>query len=177
MNTDTPTPITDAAEIIESDSSYGFFHGGDPRNFHPDSEGVTDTERENHRKACQLWNEAEARGETPTPEECPSGWIRDAEGKPIMHVLRAPYGIGVTSEEIKTGRVAIEVARNLERVAKQLADAQIRLIETCGSNIATASDEDLAEAAALIHDTDAANAAKAFIECRAALAAWEALGK
>lgn len=80
------------------ESGYGFFHGGDPRDFHPDSDS-TPKERENHRKACALWDEAEARGETPEPEKCPSGWEYDADGKPIMHVLRAPYGIGVYTME------------------------------------------------------------------------------
>lgn len=36
----------------------------------------------------------EAKGQTPTPEACPSGWLRDAEGKVIAHVLRSPYGLG-----------------------------------------------------------------------------------
>lgn len=73
---------------------YGFFCGGDPRKFHPDTD-CTAAEIERHARACALWNEAEARGETPTPEACPSGWEYDAAGKPIGHVLRAPYGIGV----------------------------------------------------------------------------------
>ncbi len=73
---------------------YGFFCGGDPRKFHPDYECCSEREIENHRKACELWNEAEARGETPEPEKCPSGWIYDEQGKAVMHVLRAPYGIG-----------------------------------------------------------------------------------
>lgn len=84
--------------IPHQESGYGFFHGGDPRDFTPDYES-SETEIENHRKACELWDEAEARGETPEPEKCPSGWIYDDEGKAICHVLRAPYGIGVWTEE------------------------------------------------------------------------------
>lgn len=78
---------------MKTETGYGFFCGGDPRKFWPDEECCTATERDNHAAACELWNEAEARGETPTPEACPSGWIYK-DGKPFMHVLRAPYGIG-----------------------------------------------------------------------------------
>ena len=83
------------------ESTYGAFHGGDPRDFHPDGECCTEEERENHRKACELWNECEASGKTPDPEECPSGWIYDDTGKAIAHVLRSPYGIGVSTIEFE----------------------------------------------------------------------------
>jgi len=73
---------------------YGYFHGGDPRKFFPDGESCSEDEIKNHAAACALWDEAEKRGETPTPEECPSGWLTDAKGNRIMHILRAPYGIG-----------------------------------------------------------------------------------
>ena len=81
---------------------YGGFHGGDPRKFHPDGESCSPKEIENHRRACQLWNEAESRGETPTPEKCPSGWIYDEAGAAVAHVLRMPYGIGVMVYEFQT---------------------------------------------------------------------------
>lgn len=74
---------------------YGFFCGGDPRKFWPDSEGCSESEFANHKAACSLWNEAEARGETPEPEKCPSGFIFGDDGKCLGHVLRAPYGIGM----------------------------------------------------------------------------------
>lgn len=35
---------------------YGFFPGGDPRQFHPDSEGQTPEEAENHKAACAAWD-------------------------------------------------------------------------------------------------------------------------
>ncbi len=74
---------------------YGFFTGGDPRNFHPDGESCTQDELKNHKAACDLWNEMEAEGKEPTPEECPSGWTQLNGAK--VHVLRAPYGIGMQS--------------------------------------------------------------------------------
>lgn len=83
------------------ETSYGAFHGGDPRQFHPDGECCTPEEAANHKAACELWHEAEARGETPEPESCPSGWIYDEDGKAIAHVLRCPYGIGIYQYEFE----------------------------------------------------------------------------
>lgn len=77
-------------------SVYGFFHGGDPRHFHPDSEDCSPQEIENHRKACEQADEADRLNADPGLP-CPSGWIRDENGKAIAHVLRAPFGIGVTT--------------------------------------------------------------------------------
>ena len=84
-----------------TETGYGFFCGGDPRRFWPDGESCSAKEMENHAAACKLWNEAEARGETPTPEACPSGWVYDADGKPLFHVLRAPYGIGTYEYDVE----------------------------------------------------------------------------
>lgn len=78
---------------------YGAFHGGDPRKFFPDVDMCSDDEIENHRKACALWDEFESRGETPTPEECPSGWIHGPDGSPVIHVLVAPYGVGFECDQ------------------------------------------------------------------------------
>lgn len=77
------------------DTGYGGFKGGDPRLFHPDHEMCSAKELENHKAACELWDEAELRGKIPEPEECPSGWIYNDEGERIAHVLRSQYGIGV----------------------------------------------------------------------------------
>ena len=62
--------------------------------FWPYAECCSEQEIANHAAACKLFDEAEASGKTPTPEDCPSGWIYDKDGKPWIHVLRAPYGIG-----------------------------------------------------------------------------------
>ena len=84
---------------LRQESLYGFFLGGDPRDFYPDNEACSEREMKNHAAACKLWNEAEAAGFKPTPEACPSGWIYDDNGKAIAHVLRAPYGIGTSTWE------------------------------------------------------------------------------
>lgn len=85
--------------VPHQESGYGGFKGGDPRTFCPDHECCTEKEMDDYRKACELWNEAERKGETPTPEKCPSGWIRDEQGKIIAHVLASPYGIGIYAFE------------------------------------------------------------------------------
>lgn len=46
-----------------SDFGYGYYPGGDPRNFHPDPECCTEEEVAKHKAACQAWD----RGETPDP--------------------------------------------------------------------------------------------------------------
>ena len=84
------------------ETGYGGFPGGDPRTFHPTYESCSEKEIQNHKAACKLWDEAEARGETPEPESCPSGWIYDDNGEVIAHVLRMPYGIGVYVIEIES---------------------------------------------------------------------------
>lgn len=75
---------------------YGFFHGGDPRDFRPDAECCSARELEAHAAACKLWNESMARGIKPTPEACQSGW-RTLEDGTLIHVLASPYGIGTYS--------------------------------------------------------------------------------
>jgi hypothetical protein len=70
---------------------YGFFHGGDPRKFFPDHESCSPDEIENHKKACALADRLEAEGK-PVDWHCPSGW--EQWGDTVVHVLRAPFGIG-----------------------------------------------------------------------------------
>jgi hypothetical protein len=67
---------------------YGFFCGGDPRDFHPDHECSSPEEIENHRKACVEAEKLEAGRNLP----CPSGWVRTETGS--HHVTRAPFGLG-----------------------------------------------------------------------------------
>ncbi len=79
---------------MHEETGYGFFHGGDPRDFYPSPEDCLPEELENHRKACERFNEAEARGQTPKLEENPSGWVQDEKGV-VCHILRTPYGVGI----------------------------------------------------------------------------------
>ena len=94
------------------ESGYGGFHGGDPRTFYPDGESCTPAEIDAHRRACEIWDAAETRGETPEPESEPSGWI--SAGDTMVHVLRMPYGIGVWTIEIETEFEADEIETEFE---------------------------------------------------------------
>ena len=71
---------------------YGFFHGGDPREFHPDGECCSPKEYENHKRACAEADRLDEKRELP----CPSGWERLPDGT-LCHILRAPFGIGITT--------------------------------------------------------------------------------
>ncbi len=58
-----PAPLLDAvASFLEQfvdQVGYGFFCGGDPRDFSPDPECSTEDEREAHRLACEAWGRGE----------------------------------------------------------------------------------------------------------------------
>lgn len=75
------------------DYGYGYFHGGDPRHFHPDHECCTPEEIDRHSEACKEAERLEAGRNLP----CPSGWVQTEAGR--YHVLRAPFGIGVYAYE------------------------------------------------------------------------------
>ena len=87
---------------MRTETGYGHFIGGDPRRFTPDPEMCTLKEIERHAEACKMWNDAEAKGEKPTPESCPSGW-RLVNGRTV-HILRAPFGVGIYEYEVEDKR-------------------------------------------------------------------------
>lgn len=98
-----PDSITDyKCPVTLTEELYGYYHGGDPCKFYPDFDCCSDVELGNWQAACMLWNEAERRGVTPKPESCPSGWVYGMDGRPLYHVLRAPYGIGTYLIEVES---------------------------------------------------------------------------
>jgi hypothetical protein len=68
-------------------SVYGFFPGGDPRDFTPDPECSTDTERAQHKRDCEAWD----RGECPNVNAKAPHFKDDT----LCHVTPAGYGLGV----------------------------------------------------------------------------------
>lgn len=71
-------------------SCYGYFTGGDPRNFFPDGEDMNSPEElANHKRACEEAQRIDKSSDLP----CPSGWVRGPGF--VAHVLVAPFGIGV----------------------------------------------------------------------------------
>jgi hypothetical protein len=70
---------------------YGYFGGGDPRDFHPDHECCSPEEIKRHKEACEAADKLAKDRNLP----CPSGWERLPDGR-AAHVTRAPFGIGMT---------------------------------------------------------------------------------
>ena len=91
---DCPTP--------QQETCYGFFCGGDPRKFTPDYEDCSPEEIERWKAACNQARELESKRNLP----CPSGWERI--GDTVIHVLRAPFGIGTYAVEYQTTFEAVE---------------------------------------------------------------------
>ena len=58
-------------------TGYGFFPGGDPRNFFPDEECCSPDEIENHRLACEAWNRGDQVAITSGCVVMPDGRIRN----------------------------------------------------------------------------------------------------
>lgn len=85
---------------------YGNFHGGDPRDFTPDPECLTEQEQANHRAACEAWS----RGEQTQHKGCE--WV-----SPDMHVMRTPFGLG--SYVIRNEQAA-DLAERLGRILNRL---------------------------------------------------------
>lgn len=83
------------------ESSYGFFHGGDPRDFSPDGENNTDEEKAAHDEACKAFDEADKKGEPLPLMRCASG-PSPCGG----HVLRSQFGLGVSSHPSPCALVA-----------------------------------------------------------------------
>jgi len=77
-----------------SDVSYGYFHGGDPRNFSPDPECSTEAEREAHRVACDEWEKGN-RKPLPDPHES----FTSEDGKVVGYVTRSGFGPGTNAYE------------------------------------------------------------------------------
>lgn len=79
---------------LEEEQGYGFFHGGDPRNFCPSGfgEGEENTPEEvaAHRAACDEWDKAEAEGRVLRDED---GCCRHIAPGIVLTVAR--FGMGV----------------------------------------------------------------------------------
>ena len=69
--------------IPVQEHGYGFFPGGDPRDFTPDGDAMEE-EIENHRLACAAWDRGEQQHSKPDGE-----WVA-----PGIHVTRCQFGLG-----------------------------------------------------------------------------------
>lgn len=99
-------PFVEAA--AEPQSIYGFFHGGDPRDFSPDPECSTEEEREAHRKACEAFS-----ADTPLPGCCEHRL--DDEGKVSLIITKAPFGLGTSHYQDADALGAVNLLRQALR--------------------------------------------------------------
>lgn len=83
--------------VPQQEQGYGYFCGGDPRLFFPDHEDSTPEEIANWKAACDKADELESARNL----ECPSGWVRLADGI-VAHVTNAPFGIGMYTVEFES---------------------------------------------------------------------------
>lgn len=84
-------------EAAQDQSVYGFFHGGDPRDFYPDSD-ATEDERAAHKAACEQY-ERDAVG---NPSCC--------EHRDGMTITKAPFGLGVNTYRDEEAVKALQIA-------------------------------------------------------------------
>ena len=76
-------PVHEGAGDMNKFTVYGFFPGGDPRDFTSDPECSTEQERQLHQEHCAAWDRGEC------PEVKISGFV-----SPDIHVTRSVYGLG-----------------------------------------------------------------------------------
>jgi hypothetical protein len=84
--------LTEISKQTERVSGYGYFLGGDPRDFFPDSESCTPEEIKAHAEAVHKWNLNEANGVTNEDLPCKSGpmVINDT----VVWATASDFGIG-----------------------------------------------------------------------------------
>jgi hypothetical protein len=71
------------------DVTYGYFHGGDPRDFCPDPEVCTPEELAAHKAACEAWE----RGERPELD-VHRHEVVEYKGKPALASYAGAFGMG-----------------------------------------------------------------------------------
>lgn len=78
--------------VIEQQSEipgYGFFTGGDPRDFTPDSDASTAEEQAKWKADCEAYAKGEI-GPQPTGDR----WLTNAAGEVVGHLQLGGYGLG-----------------------------------------------------------------------------------
>ena len=75
--------------------TYGFFIGGDPRNFKPDYEVCTEKEIQKWKNDCQKWND----GDYENVDKNAPRFCGEVDGKHVFHLIPGGYGLGVTEYE------------------------------------------------------------------------------
>lgn len=98
--------------------SYGYFLGGDPRDFAPDPECNTPEELEAHKVACAAWE----RGERP-PIEAHHHETSEHEGSVVCVSYSGSFGLGVTSIRDEE---AEDVLEQIDAAIAAMSDGVVR---------------------------------------------------
>ena len=132
MKPETFKALNEALIILSqrcNETSYGHFYGGDPRDFHPDEECSTESEREAHRLACEAAELDEKARNLPgshqrvQPADA-ERLIRDGKADSAIvagayaHVHMKGFGLGTTTFRDD------ELERVAEAIDAALADAR-----------------------------------------------------
>lgn len=78
-------------EQQQANQGYGYFLGGDPRDFTPDGEVCTPEEIAAHRAACEAWE----RGERPELDRHHHKIVQLEDGRHGVASFSGPFGMGV----------------------------------------------------------------------------------
>lgn len=90
-------PFMESEAVIQG---YGYYRPKNPHDFHPDHESCTEQEIANHKAACDAFDAGNYR------DDYGDGWVT-----PMMHVTKAPWGIGSYTETIPEIERRCEFAR------------------------------------------------------------------
>ena len=115
------TMLRAIADKIREESgivSYGFFPGGDPRDFFPDPESCAPEQMEAHKRACELY-EQDAIQHVSGQHHFP---LHDGEGRLIGYSTSLAFGIGTyTLQDESAARLARDLDEWLD-AARTLSD-------------------------------------------------------
>ena len=96
--------IPELEKIAEPQRVYGFFQGGDPRDFSPDAEASSEAERAAHKAACGAFT-----ADKPLPGCCEH--VKDDKGKMVMILTKAPFGLGINNYQDEDAARFLVMAR------------------------------------------------------------------
>lgn len=94
---------------------YGYFPGGDPRDFCPDPEACNAEELANHKHACELMET----GKVTHVDGMHHFPLLGADGAPIGHVTHARYGVGTyTIRDTESHELSQQLDEWIDRVRR-----------------------------------------------------------
>lgn len=86
--------IADRVRSEGQSSGYGYFPGGDPRDFTCDPESCSDEEMQSHREACAAWEDGLC---VDVGGACHwyAGYATDVASRIVIKITKPTYGVGV----------------------------------------------------------------------------------